>query len=103
MDPGSLGVLTLMVAVFYFLLIRPQQRRAKAHVNLVSSLSPGDEVITIGGIFGRITKIDDHLIWLEVAAGTEIRFSRQAISRKIEPEAEEAPEGAGAGGAEDAQ
>lgn len=92
MDAGTLGVLALMVAVFYFLLIRPQQRRAKAHVNLVSSLGPGDEVITVGGMFGRITKIEDHLIWLEVADGTEIRFSRQAISRKIEPEPEEAPE-----------
>lgn len=91
-------VLALMVAVFYFLLIRPQQRRAKAHVTLVSSLSPGDEVITVGGMLGRITKMEDPLIWLEVADGTEIRFTRQAISRKVEPETEEAP-----GGTEDAQ
>jgi len=110
MDAGSLGVLALMVAVFYFLLIRPQQRRAKAHVALVSSLGPGDDVITVGGILGRITKIEDQVVWLEVADGTEIRFSRQAISRKVNPDTDEAPEGAedagakgaGAEGAEDA-
>ena len=62
--PGGGGIelimLVVMVAVFYFFLIRPQQKRAKEHKNLVESLSKGDEVVTSGGILGRITKVTDE-------------------------------------------
>lgn len=82
--------LVLMVGIFYFLLIRPQQRRARQQRNLLGSLNVGDEVITIGGIFGRITEIDDESVTLDVGAG-QVRFIRQAIARKLSPGG---PEGA---------
>ena len=74
--------LALMVAIFYFLLIRPQQRRARQQRDLISSLTLGDEVITVGGIFGRITDMDDESVTLDVGAG-QVRFVRQAIVRKV--------------------
>ena len=80
--------LALMVAIFYFLLIRPQQRRARQQRDLLTSLAVGDEVITVGGIFGRITEMDDESVTLDVGAG-QVRFVRQAVVRKVtygEPE-----------------
>ncbi len=76
----SLG---LMVAIFYFLLIRPQQRRARQQRELVSSLAVGDEVVTIGGMFGTITGMDDESVTLDVGSGTRVRFVKQAIARKF--------------------
>ncbi len=75
--------LALMVAIFYFLLIRPQQRRARQQRELVSSLGVGDEVVTIGGMFGTIEAMDDDGVTLNVGAGTRIRFVKQAIARKF--------------------
>jgi preprotein translocase subunit YajC len=80
--------LALMVAIFYFLLIRPQQRRARQQRDLLGSLSVGDEVVTVGGIFGRITEMDDESVTLDIGAG-RVRFIRQAVARKLtyeEPE-----------------
>jgi preprotein translocase subunit YajC len=88
----SLG---LMVAIFYFLLIRPQQRRVRQQRELVESLDVGDEVITIGGILGTIRSLDDDEVRLEVSPGTEIRMVKSAVARKFVPEPmdEEAGEG----------
>jgi preprotein translocase subunit YajC len=73
----------LIGVVFYFLLIRPQQRKARAQQELTRSTEVGDEVITIGGLFGVIREVDDDSILLEVAPGTELRFLRSAIARKL--------------------
>src|SRR5436853_2146493 len=75
----SLG---LMVVIFYFLLIRPQQRRARAQRDLVQSLDVGDDVVTVGGMFGTIRAMDDEAVTVEVAPGTQIRMLRSAILRK---------------------
>jgi preprotein translocase subunit YajC len=75
--------LALMVAIFYFLLIRPQQRRARQQRELVGSLAVGDEVVTIGGMFGTITDMDDESVTLDVGSGTRIRFVKQAVARKF--------------------
>ncbi|MFN2544970.1 MAG: preprotein translocase subunit YajC [Actinomycetota bacterium] len=75
----SLG---LMVVVFYFLLIRPQQRRARAQRSLVDELGVGDDVVTVGGMFGTIRALDDESVTVEVAAGTQIRMLKSAILRK---------------------
>jgi preprotein translocase subunit YajC len=75
--------LVLLVGVFYFLLIRPQQRRARAQRELVMSLEVGDEVVTIGGMFGTITAVDDESVTVEVAPGTSMRFVKSAIARKL--------------------
>jgi preprotein translocase subunit YajC len=85
----SLG---LMVVVFYFLLIRPQQRRARAQRDLAGSLGVGDEVITVGGMFGTIRALDDESVTVEVASGTQIRMLRSAILRKYVTEEDVAGE-----------
>ncbi len=81
---GSLlgGILPLIVifVVFYFLLIRPQSKRAKEHKQMVASLSKGDEVVTNGGLLGRISEMDDNFIVIEVADGVNIKVQRHAIS-----------------------
>ena len=86
--------LVLMVGIFYFLLIRPQQRRARQQRDLVGSLKLGDEVITIGGMFGTILEMDDETITLDAGAGTRLRYLKQAVARKFveESEGEEADE-----------
>lgn len=86
MNPANLVFLMLMIAVFYLVLIRPQQRRARQHQQLMASVQPGDEVMTIGGMYGYVKSVDGSTMWLEVAHGTVVRMSRQAVSRKISPE-----------------
>ncbi len=80
---GSVLFLVLMMVVFYFMLIRPQKKRAAQHRNLVDSLSVGDEVVTIGGLFGRVRSIDDEGLGLEVAPGTTLRVLKTAIARRV--------------------
>ncbi|MGH2740097.1 MAG: preprotein translocase subunit YajC [Actinomycetota bacterium] len=75
--------LLLMVAIFYFLLIRPQQRRVRQQRDLLSSLGVGDEVVTIGGMFGRIVRMDDESVTLDIGSGSEVRFVKNAIARKL--------------------
>jgi preprotein translocase subunit YajC len=73
-----------MLGAFYVLLIRPQRRQVAAHQSLMASLNVGDEVMTMGGIFGRIQKLEVDVVDLEVAPGTSLRVARTAISRKVE-------------------
>ena len=74
----------LMLGAFYALLVRPQRRNMAAHQALMAELHEGDEVMTMGGIFGRIQRLGDEIIDLEVAPGTSLRMARLAISRKVE-------------------
>ena len=81
---GSGGIISflpmiLLFVVFYFLLIRPQQKRQKEHKNMVADLAKGDEIVTMGGILGKITAIDENFISVEVAQGTELKVQRVAI------------------------
>lgn len=80
----SLIWMIVMLGAFYALLIRPQRQKMAAHQALMSALHEGDEVMTMGGIYGRIQTLDDHIIELEVAPGTTFRVARSAISRKVE-------------------
>jgi len=85
--PGYEGIimLVIMFAIFYFLLIRPQQKRAKQHKELVESLKVGDQVVTAGGIHGKVAAIQDTVVTLEVAAGIKIKVNRASIvSSKLE-------------------
>lgn len=79
---GLMGFLPLILifVVFYFMLIRPQMKRSKEHKNLVSQLAKGDEVVTNGGLLGRITDVSDSFITLEVADGVQVRVQRQAVA-----------------------
>jgi preprotein translocase subunit YajC len=73
-------MLLVLFGLFYFLLIRPQQKRTKEHREMTEKLAKGDEVITQGGMLGRITKLGDTFISLEIAQGTEIKVQRGAVS-----------------------
>ncbi len=66
--------------VFYFLLIRPQQKRAKEQKAMIEALQKGDECVTAGGIVGKVVKLDDNYVTLQVADGSEISFQRNAIT-----------------------
>lgn len=71
----------LIFVVFYFLLIRPQQKRMKEHQEMVSALRRGDTIVTAGGIIGKVTKVvDDHEIQAEISEGVKIRVVRGTIS-----------------------
>ena len=78
----SLIFLALMVAVFYFLIIRPQRRRSQAQRQLAESLEIGSEVRTIGGIHGVVVSVDDDSVVLKVEDG-QIRFSKRAIGARV--------------------
>ncbi len=82
---GLVVPLALMGGLFYFVLIRPQQRRSRAQRALLSSLEVGDEVMTAGGIFGTIKEIDedDDTLMVEIAPGTQIRMVRRGIGQKL--------------------
>lgn len=82
----NLAFIGLMIFAFYFLLIRPQQRRAKQQQELISSLAVGDEVVTLGGMYGRVKNLDDSIVWLEIDGGTVVRLARRAVSGKIYPD-----------------
>jgi preprotein translocase subunit YajC len=70
----------ILIAIFYFLLIRPQQKQRKEHAKMLANLKKGDEVITQGGIHGSIYKIKDDTVVVEVADGVRLRFSKSAIA-----------------------
>lgn len=85
-------VLGVVIVVFYVLLILPQQRRAKAHRELIAELKSGDKVMTIGGLYGTVKSVTEDKINLEIAKGVEVTLARQAISAKIESKPETSPE-----------
>lgn len=70
----------LMFGVLYFLMIRPQQKKAKEHKALIDALGKGDEVVTQGGIAGRVTKVGDDFIGVEVAENVEIQVQKPAVA-----------------------
>ena len=76
---GTLLFPVLMLVIMYFLLIKPQQKRAKEAKALVEGLKKGDEVVTSGGLLGRITKVGDNFITLEAGEGVELRVHRQYV------------------------
>lgn len=79
---GYEGIIMLvaMFAIFYFLLIRPQQKRAKQHRELVESLAVGNQVVTAGGIHGKVTAVEESTVTVEVATGVKIKMNRSSIT-----------------------
>jgi len=75
--------LLVIFAAFYFLLIRPQQKRQKTHNQMVNGLSPGDDVLTAGGILGTVTAVSDHYITLRIADNVEIKIQKSTISAVV--------------------
>jgi len=80
---GGLELILMMgvfFAIMYFMIIRPQQKRAKEHKNMLAALSKGDEIVTGGGLLGKITKVGDNFIEVEVAENTTVKVQTQAIA-----------------------
>jgi preprotein translocase subunit YajC len=84
-DPGFIGFLpiVLMFVLLYFFMIRPQMKRAKETKLMIEALQKGDEVITSGGVVGRITKMGDQYVTVEIAADTEIVVQRAAVQAPL--------------------
>ncbi len=76
----NIVMLIVLFGVFYFLLIRPQTKRAKEHKQMVESLAKGDEIVTNGGLLGRITNVGDNFIVIEVSSNNEVKVQRQAVA-----------------------
>ena len=72
--------LILIFIVFYFMLIRPQMKRAKEHKKLIEALAKNDEVVTSGGLLGKITRVDESFITIEIATGVEIKVQRSSVT-----------------------
>ena len=84
MQGGMSGQIIMMAVLFgamYFLLIRPQSKKAKEHKELLSGLNNGDEVITAGGLLGKVNKVIDHFVVLTIADGVEVAIQKQAIAQ----------------------
>ncbi|ASG68215.1 preprotein translocase subunit YajC [Francisella halioticida] len=77
---SSILMLVVFFAIFWFLLIRPQQKKSKQLRKMLSDLAKGDEVVTNGGVIGKITKIDDTFVDLEVAESVTIKVQRSAVA-----------------------
>ncbi len=82
---GLLDFLPLiaLLVVFYFLVLRPQQKRAKEHKSLLEALQKGDEVVTLGGALGRVTKVGDAYVAIEIAEGVTINVQKVAIQTTL--------------------
>ncbi|MEV0325136.1 preprotein translocase subunit YajC [Micromonospora echinospora] len=76
-------MIALLFGVMYFMMIRPQQKRRKEAEAMQSALGPGDEVVTIGGLYGTVTGVADDTVLLEVAPGVQTRYARPAIARVV--------------------
>jgi preprotein translocase subunit YajC len=75
----SIMMLVVMFVAFYFLLIRPQAKRAKEHKAMIAALAKGDEVVVAGGMLGRVTELSEQYATVEVAEGVQIKVQRHAI------------------------
>ena len=83
---GLASILLFLVPmglIFYFLIIRPQRRQRESQRRLIDSIDVGDEIVTIGGLYGTVRALDDESITLEVAPGVQMRFARGAMARKL--------------------
>jgi preprotein translocase subunit YajC len=77
---GAFVPLILMFAIFYFLLIRPQQKKAKAHKQMLASVKKGDKIVSSGGLHGVITGITDDVVTMEIAPKVRVKISRGSVA-----------------------
>lgn len=85
-DSGLMSTIVMfgmVFLIFYFILIRPQKKELMRHQELISSLKSGDEVVTTGGIIGKVTKVDGEIVHLEIARGTTMKVARQKIHQNL--------------------
>ncbi|HEY5533857.1 MAG TPA: preprotein translocase subunit YajC [Ignavibacteria bacterium] len=88
-DAGPMSMIStfipfiLIIVVFYFLILRPQQKRQKQRKELLSSVKVGDEVITSGGIFGKVDHIEDNILYVKIADNVKIRIQKDAVGNIV--------------------
>ena len=82
---AQLIVLVAMFALLWLFLIRPQRRRAQAHRELLTRVDVGDEVLTVGGLIGRVRSVQDEELVLEIAPGTNVRVARRSVASVLSP------------------
>ena len=87
---STIGMLVIMFAIFYFMLIRPQQKKAKEHNEMLKNLKKGDEVVTTGGIVGRLAGITDQFVTLEIQEKVRVKLMRSHVTGKTGTAAAEA-------------
>ena len=80
-----------MLVLMWALLIQPQRRRQQKQARLLSELAAGDEVVTLGGLYGRVQSVDKDAVMLEIAPQTSVRVAKSAVAARAAPEAENAP------------
>ena len=80
---GSMLPLVLMFVVLYFVMIRPQMKRQKEHKAMIEALAKGDEVVTAGGMLGKVTKLGETFVHVEVASGVELQVQRSAVTQVL--------------------
>lgn len=81
---GAFVPLILMFAIFYFLLIRPQQKKAKQHKEMINNLKIGDRIVTNGGIYGTIVRMKDSTVIVEIAEKVQVEMLRNTVAEKAE-------------------
>lgn len=86
---ASLLPIAAMIGILWFLLIRPQQKEQQRHREMVRNLKKGDEVVTVGGVYGRIMSLNDERVSLKIAEGVKIDVERSKIVRVLTPHVEE--------------
>ena len=88
MSPAILIYLVILVAAFYFLIVRPQRRNAMIRRQLLNAVEVGDEIVTTGGVYGTVVSIDDDTLEVEIAPGVVVKIARGAVGARITPESE---------------
>ena len=84
-DLLSFAPMVIIFVLFYFMLIRPQMKQAKEHKAMLSALKTGDEVSTTGGLVGKVTKVGDNFVSIEIADNTQINVQRHAVQTLLPP------------------
>ena len=88
MSPAILIYLVILVAAFYFLIVRPQRRNAMIRRQLLNAVQVGDEIVTTGGVYGTVVAIEDDTLEVEIAPGVVVKLARGAVGARITPESE---------------
>ena len=82
-QPAPLLMMVLFIVIFYFLLIRPQQKKAKEHAAMLGKLAAGDEVVTAGGILGKVVAVGDGFVTIEIAESVQIKVQKFQVSSLV--------------------
>lgn len=76
-------ILPILILIMYFMLIRPQQQRMKEHQRLLATVDVGDDIVTSGGIYGRVSELDGDTLFLQVADGIEIKITKESVAGMV--------------------